>query len=123
MRRLDVIAIALGVVAGAFGVSSGTGPLVGGLAVLVLAGLALRARSALYIAVWAVAPLLFWATYPDPSAIAAAAALAGSAVCALLSARGRPETADEGIIAARVTLAAAMVLTASGLLSFDLLLR
>ena len=46
MRRVDVIAIALAVVAGAFGVSAGTGPLMRGLAALVLAGLALRARSA-----------------------------------------------------------------------------
>ena len=62
MRRSDVIAIALGIVAGAFGVSAGTGPLASGLAALVLVGLALRARSAEYIAVWAVAPLLVWAT-------------------------------------------------------------
>ena len=43
----------------------------------VLAGIAVRARSAHYIVVWAVAPLLFWATYPDPSASIAAVALAG----------------------------------------------
>jgi hypothetical protein len=123
MRRFDVIAIALGVAAGAFGVSAGTGPLVPGLAVLVLAGRALHARSAEYIAVWAVAPLLVWATYPDPSGITAAVALAGSALCALVSARDRPEPASEGLVAARITLAAAMVLTSSGLLTFDLLLR
>ena len=49
----------------------------GGIAAFVLAGLALRARSAHYIVVWAVAPLLFWATYPDPSASLAAVALGG----------------------------------------------
>jgi hypothetical protein len=123
MRRFDVSAIALAVAAGAFGVSAGTGPLMGGLAALVLAGLALRARSALYIAVWAVAPLFVWASYPDPSAIIAAVALAASALCALLAARERPASADESTIAARVTLAAAMVVAASGLLSFDILLR
>jgi hypothetical protein len=123
MRRFDILAIAFAVVAGAFGASAGTGPLAGGLAALVLAGVALRARSAEYIAVWAVAPLLVWATYPDPSMIVAAVALAGSAVCALLGARDRVETAGDELIAARVTLAAAMVVTAGGLLSFDLLLR
>ncbi len=40
MRRADVIAIALAVVAAVLGYSSGTGPLVGGIAVLVLAGIA-----------------------------------------------------------------------------------
>jgi hypothetical protein len=123
MRRLDVIAIALAAAAGCLGVSAGTGPLLPGLAVLVLAGLALRARSAHYIVVWAVAPLLFWATFPDPSASVAAGALAGCAICALLIARERPAARSDGLIAARVTLAAAMVVTASGLLSFDLLLR
>lgn len=123
MRRFDVIAVALAVVAGAFGVSAGTGPLMGGLAALVLAGVALRARSAEYIALWAVAPLLVWATYPDPSMIVAAVALAASAVCALLGARERPQSLGDDMIAARVTLAAAMVLSAGGLLSFDLLLR
>jgi hypothetical protein len=123
MRPFDILAIALGVVAAAFGVSAGTGPLVGGLAALVLIGVVLRARSAEYIAVWAIAPLLVWATYPDPSMIVAAVALAGSAVCALLGARERTETAGDELIAARVTLAAAMVVTAGGLLSFDLLLR
>lgn len=123
MRRFDVIAVALAVVAGAFGVSAGTGPLMGGLAALVLAGVALRARSAEYIALWAVAPLLVWATYPDPSMIVAAVALAASAVCALLGARERPQNSGDDMIAARVTLAAAMVLSAGGLLSFDLLLR
>jgi hypothetical protein len=123
MRRLDITAIALAVIAGAFGVSAGTGPLAGGVAALVLAGVALRARSAEYIAIWAVAPLLVWATYPDPSMIVAAVALAGSAVCALLGARERPEATGDEVMAARVTLAAAMVVTAGGLLSFDLLLR
>ena len=123
MRRADVIAIALAVAAGAFGVSAGTGPLVGGLSVLVLGGFALRARSAHYITVWAVAPLFIWATFPDPSAAAAALALAACAICGLLHARDRPSAASDGVIAARVTLAAAMVVTASGLLSFDLLLR
>jgi hypothetical protein len=123
MRRLDVIAIALGLVAGAFGVSAGTGPLTSGLAALVLVGLALRARSAEYIAVWAVAPLFVWATYPDPSALVAAVALAASAVCALLGARERLARSSDEMIAARVTLAAAMVVTAGSLLSFDLLLR
>ena len=51
MRRADLIAIALAVVASAFGVSAGTGPLMPGLAVLVLIGLPLRARSAEYVAV------------------------------------------------------------------------
>jgi hypothetical protein len=123
MRRLDVTAIAFGVAAGAFGLSAGTGPLAPGLAALVLGGLVLRARSALYIAVWAVAPLLVWATYPDLSALIASLALAASALCALLAARQRPESPEEATVAARVTLAAAMVMAASGLLSFDILLR
>jgi hypothetical protein len=123
MRRFDVIAIVLGVAAGAFGASAGTGPLMGGVAALVLTGVALRARSAQFIAIWAVAPLFVWATYPDPSAIVAAVALAASATCGLLAARDRPAAAGNGVVAARVTLAAAMVVTAGGLLSFDLLLR
>ena len=53
----------------------------------------------------------------------AAVALAASAVCALLGARQRPARPSDEMIAARVTLAAAMVVTAGGLLSFDLLLR
>jgi hypothetical protein len=122
MRRADIIAIALAVVAAAFGISAGTGPLVPGLAGLVLAGLALRARSAQYVLVCAVAPFLVWATFPDRSMIIASIALAGSGICALLGARERGHASD-GIIAARVTLAAAMVITASALLSFDLLLR
>jgi hypothetical protein len=122
MRRADVIAIALAVAAGVFGVSAGTGPLMPGLAVLVLAGLPLRARSAEYVAVCAVVPFLVWATYPDLSMVIAAAALAGSGVFALLAARERP-TASDGLVAARITLAVAMVVTASALLSFDLLLR
>ncbi|MDX6600515.1 MAG: hypothetical protein QOE87_4402 [Gaiellales bacterium] len=123
MRRADVIAIALAVAGGVLGYSAGTGPLAGGIAALIVAGIAVRARSAHYIVVWAVAPLLFWATYPDPSGSLAAVALGGSATCALLGARDRPGGASDGVIAVRVTLAAAMVLTASGLLSFDLLLR
>jgi hypothetical protein len=123
MRRADVIAIALAVAAAALGASAGTGPLVGGVAVLVLIGRALRARTAHYIVIWAVTPLLVWATFPDPSAVAAAVALAACAVCALLGARDRPSRAGDGVIAARVTLAAAMVVTAGGLLTFDLLLR
>jgi hypothetical protein len=123
MRRADVIAIALAVAAAVLGYSAGTGPLATGIGALVLAGVAVRARSAHYIVVWAVAPLLFWATYPDPSASLAAVALAACAICGLLSARERTGVASDSAIAARVTLAAAVVLTASGLLSFDLLLR
>ena len=123
MRRADVIAIALAVAAGALGLSAGTGPLAGGIGAFILAGIAVRARSAHYIAVWAVLPLLFWATYPDPSASIAAVALAACATCGLLSARERTGAVSDGLVATRVTLAAAMVLTASGLLSFDLLLR
>ena len=123
MRRADVIAIALAVAAAVLGYSAGTGPLAGGIAAIVLAGIAVRARSAHYIVVWAVAPLQFWATYPDPSASFAAVAIGGCAICGLLSARARTGVASEAFIAARVTLASAMVLTASGLLSFDLLLR
>ena len=70
MRRADVIAIALAVAAGVLGYSAGTGPLAGGIGALILAGIAVRARSAHYIVVWAVAPLLFWATYPDPVGVA-----------------------------------------------------
>jgi hypothetical protein len=123
MRRADVIAIALAVAAAVLGLSAGTGPLAPGLAALILAGLALRARSAHSIVVWAVTPLLFWATFPDPSASLAAVALAGASICALLSARERPPATSDGLIASRVTLAAAMVVTAASLLSFDLLLR
>jgi hypothetical protein len=123
MRRFDVSVLLLGVVAGVFGVSAGTGPLAGGLAALIVAGAAMRARSAEYIAVWAVVPLLVWATFPDPSMIVAAAALAVAALCALLAARERPESPGDELMAARVTLTAAMVVTAGALLSFDLLLR
>jgi hypothetical protein len=123
MRRADVIAIALAVLAGGLGVSAGTGPLAGGIGALALAGLALRTRTAHFILVWAVAPLLFWATYPDPSASLAAVALAACSICALLSARERPGTRSDVAIAASVTLAAAMVVIAGGLLTFDLLLR
>ena len=123
MRRFDLIAIALAVAAAALGVSAGTGPLAGGIGALVLAGLGARARTAQFIVVWAVAPLLFWATFPDPSASLAAGALAACAICALLSARVRPAGRSDELIAVRVTLAAAMIVTASALLSFDLLLR
>jgi hypothetical protein len=123
MRRADVIAIALAVAAGVLGLSAGTGPLAGGIGAFILAAIAVRARSAHYIAVWAVVPLLFWATYPDPSASIAAGALAACAIVGLLAARERTDAASDGLVATRVTLAAAMVLTASALLSFDLLLR
>jgi hypothetical protein len=123
MRRADLSAIALALAGAALGYSAGTGPLLGGLGALALAGLPLRARSAQYILVCAVAPFLFWATFPDPSALLAAGALAGCGVCALLGARERPGGASDGIIAARITLASAMVVAASSLLSFDLLLR
>jgi hypothetical protein len=123
MRRAEVIAILLAVVAAAFGLSAGTGPLAAGLAALVLAGLALRARSAHYIVVWAVAPLLVWATWPDPSMLVASGALAACAIVALLSARDRAATASDVVIASRITLATAMVVAASALLTFDLLLR
>jgi hypothetical protein len=123
MRRADVIAIALAVAAGVLGLSAGTGPLAGGIGVFILAGIAVRARSAHYITVWAVVPLLFWATYPDPSASIAAVALAACAIVGLLGARERKDAVSDGLVATRVTLAAAMVLTASALLSFDLLLR
>lgn len=123
MRRLDVIAIAFAVAAGAFGVAADTGPLVPGLAALVLIGLALRARSAQYVAVCAVVPFLIWATYPDSSMMIAAGLLAASGLCALLSAKERPAGVSDGIVAARITLGAALVITASALLSFDLLLR
>jgi hypothetical protein len=83
----------------------------------------LQARTAQYIVIWAVTPLLVWATFPDPSAVAGALALAACAVCALLAARDRPTPEGDGVIAARVTLAAAMIVTSSGLLTFDLLLR
>jgi hypothetical protein len=123
MRRADVIAIVLAVAAAALGASAGTGPLFGGLAALVLIGRAVRARTAHFIVIWAVTPLLVWATFPDPSAIAAAIALTGCAACALLGARDRRTPESDGVIAARVTLAAAMIVTASGLLTFDILLR
>ncbi|MDX6538908.1 MAG: hypothetical protein QOI71_518 [Gaiellales bacterium] len=123
MRRPDVSAIALAAAAGVLGVLAHTGPLYPGLASLVVAGHLLRARSAQYILVWAVAPLLIWATYADVAALAGALALAGAALAALLNARERRPDADEVISAARITLAAAMVLIASGFLSFDLLLR
>ena len=63
------------------GTRPGRGRWPAGSALLVLAGIAVRARSAQYIVVWAVAPLLFWATYPDPSGSLAAVALAGCAIC------------------------------------------
>jgi hypothetical protein len=123
MRRSDLSAIAFAVAAGVLGVLAHTGPLFPGLATLVVAGHLLRARSAQYIVVWAVAPLLIWATSRDIAALAGALALALAAVCALLSAREPTPDVDEAVSAARITLAAAMVLVASGLLSFDLLLR
>jgi hypothetical protein len=123
MRRSDVSAIAFAVAAGALGVLADTGPLFPGLAALVVAGLLLRARSAQYIVVWAVAPLLIWATYLDVTALAGALALAFAAISALFSARERAPGVDEAVTAARITLAAAVVLAASALLSFDLLLR
>jgi hypothetical protein len=123
MRRADLIAIALVAAAAALGLSAGTGPLAGGIGGAVLVGVALRARSAQYVVVWAVAPLLLWATYPDPSATIAALAIGGAALCGLIGARGRPGPASDGLVASRVTLAAAQVMAASALLSFDLLLR
>jgi hypothetical protein len=123
MRRSDVSTIAFAVAAGVLGVLAHTGPLFPGLAALVAAGLLLRARSAQYIVVWAVAPLLIWATYRDFTALAGALALSFAAISGLLSARERRSDVDEAVSAARITLAAAFVLIASGLLSFDLLLR
>ncbi len=123
MRRLDVLAIVLAVAAGALGVSAGTGPLAGGLAVFALAGLGLRARTAHIILVCAVVPLLIWATYPDPTAGLAALALAGCSLCGLLVARDRPPGPSDGLIASRVTVATVMVVCAGALLSFDLILR
>jgi hypothetical protein len=123
MRRSALSAIALAAAAGILGVVAHTGPLFPGLAALVVAGHLLGARSAQYIVVWAVAPLAIWATYLDVPALAAALALAAAALAALLAARERPGDASEGVIAARVTLASAMVVSASALLSFDLLLR
>lgn len=123
MRRADVIAIALAVAGALFGVSAGTGPLVGGIAALALIGLALRARTAQYVLVCAIAPLLVWATFPDPSMLVASAALAGCGLCSLLIARDRPAFARDEIVAARIVLTSAMIVTAGGLLTFDLLLR
>lgn len=123
MRRADVIAIALAVAAGVLGLSAGTGPLAGGVGAFIVAGIVARARSAHYITVWAVVPLLFWATYPDPSASIAAGALGACAIVGVFSAQERKSPASDPLVATRVTLAAAMVLTASALLSFDLLLR
>ena len=78
MRRADVIAIALAVAAGrARATPRAPGRWPAGSARSCWRALALRARSAQYIVVWAVAPLLFWATYPDPSASLAAIALGG----------------------------------------------
>jgi hypothetical protein len=123
MRRSDVSAIACAVAAGVLGLVASTGPLFPGLAALVVCGQLLRARSAQYIVVWAVAPLLIWATYLDAAALAGALALAAASLCALLAGRERAADAGERVVAARITLAAAMVLTASALLTFDLLLR
>jgi hypothetical protein len=123
MRRSDVSTIAFAVAAGILGLIASTGPLVPGLAVLVVGGHLLRARSAQYIVVWAVAPLLVWATYLHAAALAGSLALAAASLCALLAGRERAPDAGEAVVAARITLAAAMVLTASALLTFDLLLR
>jgi hypothetical protein len=123
MSRDDVGTVALAVAAGVLGVVADTGPLFPSVAALVVAGHLLRARSAQYIVVWAVAPLAIWATYLDVPALAASLALGAAALAALLAARERPSGAREGVVAARITLAAAMVVTASALLSFDLLLR
>ena len=115
MRRADVIAIALAVAAGGTRRLGGHGAAGrAGLGALVLAGLALRARSAQYIPVCAVAPFLFWATYPDPSALLAAVALAGMRPVRAARRARAARPASDGVIAARVTLAAAMVVTASG---------
>ena len=123
MSRDDVGTVALAVAAGVLGVVADTGPLFPSVAALVVGGHLLRARSAQYIVVWAVAPLAIWATYLDVPALAASLALAAASLAALLAARERPARASEGVVAARITLAAAMVVTASALLSFDLLLR
>ena len=125
MRRFDVIAIAFGVAAGAFGVSAGTGPLVR----RARCARARRARAAgaqravhRRLGCRAAARL---GHLPGPFRDRSPPlALAASALCALLSrARAAGAGGEETMVAARVTLAAAMVVTASGLLSFDLLLR
>jgi hypothetical protein len=123
MRRPGIGVIALAVAAGLLGLLAATGPLFPGIAALVVAGHLLRARSAQYIVVWAVAPLAIWATWLDVWALLAALVLAAASLAALLAARERPEPASEGVIASRITLAAAMVVAAAALLSFDLLLR
>ena len=123
MRRPDVSVFAFAVAAGILGVVAHTGPLFPGLAVIVVAGLLLRARTAQYIVVSAVAPLLLWATWPDVAAVLGALALAVAALAALLLVRERPSTAYDAIVASRVTLAAATVVAAAGLLTFDLVLR
>jgi hypothetical protein len=123
MRRSDVSVVAFAAAAGILGVVAHTGPLFPGLAALVVAGLLLRARTAQYIVVSAVAPLLLWATWPDVAAAAGALALAAGALCALLLVRERSSAVYDAVVASRVTLAAAMVVAATGLLSFDLLLR
>ena len=56
----------------------------------------LRARSAQYIVVWAVAPLLIWATYLDSRRSLAALALAAARSAALLGARERPGGGERG---------------------------
>ena len=123
MSRPALGPLAFATAAAVLGLMADTGPLFPGLAALVVAGLALHARSAQYIVVWAVAPMLVWATYGDLAALAGTLALACRR--ALRAARGaRARTGrDDAVIAGRITLAAAMVLTASALLSFDLLLR
>jgi hypothetical protein len=123
MSRPALGPLAFATAAAVLGLMADTGPLFPGLAALVVAGLALHARSAQYIVVWAVAPMLAWATYGDLAALAGTLALGVAALCALLAARERALDATDAVIAGRITLAAAMVLTASALLSFDLLLR
>jgi hypothetical protein len=123
MTRPALGPLAFATAAAVLGLLADTGPLFPGLAALVVAGLALRARSAQYIVVWAVAPMLAWATYGDLAALAGTLALGVAALGALLAARERAVDATDAVIAGRITLAAAMVLTASALLSFDLLLR
>ena len=123
MRRSDVSVVAFAAAAGILGVVAHTGPLFPGLALLVVAGLLLRTRTAQYIVASAVAPLLLWATWPDRVAAGGALALAAGALSALLLVRERPGRASDVVVASRITLAAAQVVAAAGLLSFDLLLR
>jgi hypothetical protein len=123
MRRSDVSVVVLAAAAGILGVVAHTGPLLPGLALLVICGLLLRTRTAQYIVASAVAPLLLWATWPDVAAAAGTLALSAGALSALLLVRERPGGASEVVVASRITLAAALVVASAGLLSFDLLLR